>query len=66
MSMEPVICILQQKLLLIFFKYFFAVKPAILCRATSLLLSKSMSVSSVIPRKSVSVFSFVIPFLWDN
>ena len=50
----------------LFFKYFFAVKPAILCTATSLLLDESMSVFSEIPRESISVFSSVIPFLQDQ
>ena len=59
MSMEPVICILQQELLLIFFKYFVAVLPVI-CTATSLLPGKSLSVSSKIPRKSISVYSFKV------
>ena len=50
----------------LFFKYFFAVKPAILCTATSLLSDESMSVFSEILRESISVFSFVIPFLQDQ
>ena len=49
-----------------FFLVFLCIKPAILCTATSLLSDESMSVFSEIPRESISVFSFAIPFLRDQ
>ena len=49
-----------------FFLVFLCIKPAILCTATSLLSDESMSVCSEIPRESISVFSFVIPYLRDQ
>ena len=59
MSMEIVICILQQELLLIFFQIFIS---SIACNmySNSLLSDESMIVSSEIPRESISVFSFMI------
>ena len=56
----------QTEFTLDFFLVFLCIKPAILCTATSLLLDESMSVFCEIPRESISVFNFVIPFLRDQ